>query len=353
MDVITKTDKNFVVKTEIKKDDIVFYNSLSEPFKFYGCFYKDGKFRRLPEDVAKGVSFGVHVYHSMPAGGRLRFKTNSAYVAIQTKYDIICKMPHCTLVGSAGFDLYAKENGQQIHKGSFIPPRDIESGFESVIDFDNRKEREITINFPLFTEVCELYIGLQKGCKLEPASEYTHQKPVVYYGSSITNGGCASRPGNTYQAVISRMLDCDFVNLGFNGNAKGEQEIADYIKGLDMSVFVYDYDHNAPTPEHLLDTHEKMFLTIREKNPSLPIIMTSRPKYQLNKEEKKRLKIIKQTYQNAIDRGDKNVYLLTNKELLKFSKGDGVVDKNHPNDLGFYSIAKAVGGVIKKIFNNV
>jgi hypothetical protein len=81
--------------------------------------------------------------------------------------------------------------------------------------------------------------------------------------------------------------------------------------------------------------------------------MTSRPKYQLNKDEKKRLKIIKQTYQNAIDRGDKNVYLLTNKELLKFSKGDGVVDKNHPNDLGFYSIAKAVGGVIKKIFNNV
>ena len=133
-----------------------------------------------------------------------------------------------------------------------------------MIDFDDRKEREITINFPLFTEVCELYIGLQKGCKLEPASEYTHQKPVVYYGSSITNGGCASRPGNTYQAVISRMLDCDFVNLGFNGNAKGEQEIADYIKGLDMSVFVYDYDHNAPTPEHLLDTHEKMFKAIKK-----------------------------------------------------------------------------------------
>ena len=349
MDLITKTDKNFVVKTEIKKDDIVFYNSLNAPFKFYGGLYLDGKFRRMPEDIARSVSSGVFCNHAMTAGVRLRFKTNSSYVAIQAKFGNVVKLPHCTLVGSTGFDLYAKENGQEIHMGSFIPPKDVESGFESVVDFDNRKKREITINFPIFTEVCELYIGLQKGCKLEPVSDYKIQKPIVYYGSSITHGGCASRPGNTYQAMISRRLGCDFINLGFSGNAKGEQEMADYIKDLDMSIFVYDYDHNAPTSEHLRDTHEKMFLTVREKNPSLPIIIMSRPRYQQTANEKERLNIIKQTYQNALDRGDENVYLLTNKELLKIAKGDAIVDKHHPNDLGFYSISIALGKLIKKI----
>jgi hypothetical protein len=116
-----------------------------------------------------------------------------------------------------------------------------------------------------------------------------------------------------YTSIISRELDINYINLGFSGNALAEKEISDYIKGLDMSIFVYDYDHNAPTLEHLQNTHERMFKEIRQAHPNLPIIIASRPKYYLTKEEKVRFKVIKQTYDNAIANGDKNVYLLGGK----------------------------------------
>ena len=171
----------------------------------------------------------------------------------------------------------------------------------------------------------------------------------MYYGSSVTQGGCASRPGMSYQGIISRRFDYDFINLGFSGNAKGEDAIAEYIKNLDMSVFVYDYDYNAPTVEHLNSTHEKMFKTIRKVNPNLPVIMMSRPKFNLTEIEEQRLNIIKTTYENAILKGDKNVYLLDGKKLTELCKNDGTVDNCHPTDLGFFSMAKAVGDIIEKI----
>ena len=73
-----------------------------------------------------------------------------------------------------------------------------------------------------------------------------------------------------YQAIIARRLGCNYVNLGFSGSAKGEEEMAKYIAGLDMSVFVMDYDHNAPDAQHLLDTHGRFFKIIREKKPIYP-----------------------------------------------------------------------------------
>ena len=171
----------------------------------------------------------------------------------------------------------------------------------------------------------------------------------MYYGSSITQGGCASRPGMSYQAIVSRRFDYDYINLGFSGNAKAEDTIIDYIKNLDMSIFIYDYDHNAPTVEHLANTHEKMFKAIREAHPNLPIIMMSRPKFKLTDLEEQRLEIIKTTYNNAIASGDKNVYLITGKELTALCGNEGTVDNCHPTDFGFASMAKAVGDVIEKI----
>ena len=117
-----------------------------------------------------------------------------------------------------------------------------------------------------------------------------------------------------------------------------------------MSVFVLDYDHNAPNEDHLRATHEKMFRAVRESNPSLPIILMSRPKHLLNKWEAERLEIITQTYKNALSRGDKNVYLLNNRELTALCGNEGTVDNCHPTDFGFASIAQAVISVIKKIF---
>ena len=344
---ITKIDSNFAVETSLNIENIKFYNIQEAPFSLYGIFYENGKYRRFPEQVAKTVNDRVHALHANTAGGRIKFVTDSPYVAIHATMSGISKMPHFPLTGTAGFDLYVGKKG--VYCGTFVPPYNISDGYESVIHFSNSAERELTINFPLYSEVSELYIGLDKNATLKKATGYKHKKPIVYYGSSITQGGCASRPGNSYQNIIARALSTDYINLGFSGSARAEDEIAQYIKRLDMSVFVYDYDYNAPTLQHLKDTHQRMFLTIRKQNPQLPIVILSRPHYNLNDAAKERLAVIRKTYEDAIAAGDKNVYLIDGPTLMQYAKNEGTVDNCHPNDLGFYSMAKVLTKQLRNI----
>lgn len=345
MSEISRVDKNFQIKTTIDKKDIRFYSVDEKPFNIYGVFKENGKYRRMPECVAKKVSEGVYELHTNTAGGRVRFVTDSSYVAINADMDILYKMPHFAFTGSMGFDLYADDK----YIKTFVPPCDMENGYESVIEFGTNKQREITINFPLYSDVKELYIGVEENSALSAATPYKNTKPIVYYGSSITQGGCASRPGTSYESIISRRFNYDFINLGFSGSAKAEDEMIDYIKKLDMSLFVYDYDHNAPSEEHLMKTHEKMFKAVRKENPSLPIIIMSRPKFYLTDEEERRLNIIEATYNNAVSAGDKNVYFINGRKLTELCENEGTVDNCHPTDFGFASMAKAVGDVIENI----
>jgi lysophospholipase L1-like esterase len=205
------------------------------------------------------------------------------------------------------------------------------------------------IHFPLYNNVKELYIGLQKGKTFKEPTQYSNPQKIVYYGSSITQGGCVSRPDLAYPNQVSVKLDCDFVNLGFSGSAKGEPVMAEYVAGLNPDIFVMDYDHNAPTTEHLKETHSRMFEIIRKANPDLPVVMMTRPKFFLTDEEKERLEIIRKTYLDAQNNGDEKVYLITGEELMSVAGNEGTVDDCHPNDLGFFSMAKAVEKVLGKI----
>lgn len=344
MSSVSSVDKNLKVETNIKKEGLKFYDIKETPFKVYGVIYEDGTYRRIPQKVACSVSKNVALLNRNTAGGRVRFKTDSSFVVIKSKGET-GKLPHMALVGVAGFDLYV----EKVHTATFMPPNDTTWGFESIAEFGREKKmREITINFPLYSCVEELYIGLDEKAALEAPKEYTITKPVVFYGSSITQGGCASRPGTCYQGYVSRKFDCDYINLGFSGNAKAEDEIAEYIANLDMSLFVYDYDHNAPTVEHLEKTHERMFKIIREKNPDLPIIMMPRPKYDISVTEDLRAQVIMKTYNNAKEAGDNNVYFISSKELCELCGDEGTVDRCHPTDAGFLSMAKAVCDCIEK-----
>ncbi len=344
MSDIAKIDKNFEVKTNIAKDDIKFYSINEAPFNIYGVTLENGRYRRMPKKVAQSVSEGVYYLHSNTAGGRVRFVTDSSYVAISVEMDKVAKRPHFALTGTAGFDLYSDDN----YIRTFIPPCDIENRYESVIELGEKKLRDLTINFPLYSDVLKMYIGASEDAVLQESAPYVNDKPIVYYGSSITQGGCASRPGRCYQSIISRRYNCDYINLGFSGNAKAEDELIEYIKTLKMSLFVYDYDHNAPTVEHLRSTHEKMFKAIRSENPNIPIIMMSRPKVNLSEDEKERRSIVEETYKNALGAGDKNVYFIGGETLMELCGDEGTVDGCHPTDFGFASMAKAIGDVIEK-----
>ena len=339
-------DPNFVVPTKLEREDIRFYNVLEAPFAIHGVYYEDGKFRRMPEAVAETVSGGVLRLHAYTTGGRVRFRTDSPYIAVSVRIGERNLYSHISTVGSAGMDLYLESSNRCIK--SFIPPRAVGEHYESLIDITLKGVQDYTINLPLFAEVVSLHIGLAEGAQLLPPKPLPCSKKVVFYGSSITHGGCASRPGNSYEAMLARRFGFDYVNLGFSGNAKGEDAMAAYIAGLDMDVFVYDYDHNAPNPEHLLETHEKMFRRIREAHPHIPIVMMCRPRYHVNDITARRIEIICATYAHAKAAGDDKLWLLTGPELMALCGEDGLVDACHPNDFGFASMAKAVGDLFER-----
>ena len=346
---ITRIDKNFAVPSTVERENLYYYDIEQEPFRIYGVKKENGKFRRMPEAVAASVSEGVYSLHTNTAGGRVRFVTDSPFVAVHAEIEGIARFGHMTPTGVAGLDMYSREDGIERAVGSFIPRYGMEKGFEYIIDFTERRERVVTINFPLYSDLIKLYVGLEQGAVLKEPPAYTYPVPVVSYGSSITQGGCANRPGNCYQHILTRQFDCDHLNLGFSGWARAEDEMIDWVKQLDMSVFIYDYDHNAPTLEHLKATHEKMFKAVREAHPKLPIIIMPRPKYYLSSEEKARAEVVRTTYKNAVAAGDENVYYIDGPTLMAECRDNGLVDRNHPTDLGFYSMAKAIAPVLGEL----
>ena len=136
---ISKIDSNFKVETKIEKDDIKFYNIDEAPFKIYGIFKENGKYRRLSEEVSKSVSQRVYELHANTAGGRVRFVTDSQYVAIHAKMGVLGRMSHFALTGSAGFDMYSDNR----YVKTFTPPYDMVDSYESIFEFGEKKKREI------------------------------------------------------------------------------------------------------------------------------------------------------------------------------------------------------------------
>ena len=348
---ISKIDPNVLTQCAINQNEAVFYNAESNPFRIYGVCREGTHFRRIPDEVARSVSQGVYDLHTFTSGGRIRFVTDSDFVAIFAKDTYIANFSFMCRTGAGGLDLYVGAGRNPQYVGTFHPPVEPAKDFQGIIRFSSREKRCITINLPQYGFMKKLYIGLNRDAVLETAPDYTVEKPIVYYGSSITNGCAVSRPGNSYESLLSRWLDCNYRNLGFAGNAKGEDAMTDYIASLDMSAFVMDYDHNAPTVEHLRATHERMFRRIRTAQPELPILIMSRPKIHLLPHEEERLSIIRETYEHAIAQGDRNVYMLDGKALMAIAGEDGLVDNCHPNDLGFFSMARAVEPVLRQMLN--
>ncbi|MBE6714876.1 MAG: hypothetical protein E7575_06315 [Ruminococcaceae bacterium] len=350
MKTAVEVDKNLQVPFEVEKDGILFYNVTKEPFRLFGVIYENEKFRRMPERAAKNISDGVFSLHTNTSGGRVRFRTNSKRIVLDAKMSGIGRMPHFSLTGTAGFDMYIRKSSRDIFSGTFVPHLDITDGYESSLYLDGEMH-DITINFPLYSGVDVLLIGIDKDAELLPFSEpYIGEAPIVYYGSSITQGGCASKAGNSYPAIISRQLDRDFVNLGFSGCAKGEKAMAEYIASLPMSLFVMDYDYNAPTKTHLEDTHKSFYEIVRASHPETPIIMISAPTGPNFLDDMKgRKRIIYENYKESVAAGDRNIYFIDGESIFANQTNDGTVEGCHPNDIGFSYMAQTIGDKIAKI----
>lgn len=348
---IEQIDKNFAKQEVEIKDGKATYRLPYEKFSLFGLQYdRDNKrFTRLPDAVAKATSVNVTALATNTAGGRLCFKTNSPFIELSAKYPALCNMRHMPLTGSSGFSLFENTpNGEKLVGILNAYPAD-QQGFSSVCALNGDALREYILYFPLYNDIYQLTIALDEKAKVQPFNPYQDKLPILYYGSSITQGGCASRPDNSYQAIICKKNRIDYINLGFSGSAKGEKAMAEYLSKIPCSIFVCDYDHNAQTPEDLQNTHYPLYETFRKANPKTPILFLTRPDYKTVDDEK-RIEIVKATYEKAKVQGDKKVYFISGKTFFQGGQVcDYTVDNCHPTDHGFAAMADKIYPVIQEI----
>ena len=339
-------DRNFAVNSDLGRDDIRFFDVKKTPEFLFGLRFDEDRFFRMPEDFAANFSDGMFSLNRCTSGGRVRFRTNSPFVAISIQLSRHEVMRHMAPSGSTGFDLYV--DGRFFR--AFLPSAgNMLKDYDRIEYIGNGEEHEILIHFPLYNRVEHVHIGVQENAWVTEAKPYAVERPVVFYGSSITQGGCVSRPGIAYPAYISRWFNCDFVNLGFSGNAKGEQSMAEYVASLDPSVFVMDYDHNTPTYEHLVATHYAFYKRFRELRPTTPVVMVTAPDVRWYPNLYARRDLIRRNYEAAVAAGDDRVFFVDGESLMGGDDWDScTVDGSHPNDLGHYMMAKGIAPAVKE-----
>ena len=301
-------------------------------------------FSRFSKEIAEKVSPGVAIQSQFSAGGRLRFKTNSKNIALRLDIPL--------MEVEIGFDLYRFENGSDKYCGTFRKGESFlaQGSYDTdLLSIPEGNGTSFTLNFPPYAQISSVQIGIDEDASFSVGDKYCNSKPVVIYGSSITHGAYASRAGMTYPAQISQKYNIDFYNFGFGGNAKGEQEMYNFLASLEMSAFVSDLDHNLYDPGQLEARHLPLYTTIREKHPDVPYVIITRPDYHKNpKRYQPRMDIIKKTYDYALSKGDKNVYFIEGRTLYGDDFHNCTKDGTHPNDLGFYRMASVIGPVVAK-----
>lgn len=342
---IERIDKNFDLRQKINVDGARVYEIPSKQFALYGVSFDveaDG-FVRMSPKVAETVSEGVFGLCKFTAGGRLCFTTDSPFIKIAVEYEALGLMPHMPLTGSSGFSLFEMtEHGEKFIANLAPTPGD-KTGFAAVAQLGANGKKNYVMYFPLYNMVSRLFVALDGNASVQPWKPYRAIAPILYYGSSITQGGCASRPDNSYQALICKQNNIDFINLGFSGSAKAEKEMVAYLGGVNCSLFVCDYDHNAPNAEYLQETHYALYEAYRKAQPQTPILFISRPDIMRATDGELRKKIIYSTYLKAKRAGDENVYFLSGKSFYgKKASWYFSVDGCHPTDYGFAKMADKI-----------
>ncbi len=320
-----------------------------EPRKVCGIpFWEEKKiFERLPIELRESLPNLEFLGRRCP-GARVGFRTDAVEFTLKVAFK--------TLIPDFGMSLYACQSvavmigeRQNARFYGLAFPTDYNTlVFEKTFEKSSQME-EVTLWLPRNEELESVEISFPDEARVESPTPYRYG-PALYYGSSITEGGCCSSVTNGYNALLCRWLDLDYYNMGFSSNAKGELEMADYLNTIDFSVFIMDYDHNAPSPKHLLETHESFFKRIRKAHPNTPILLLSKPDFKGTEEDLERRTIVRQTYNNAVSAGDKNVYYIDS--ATYFSQKDRnlcFVDGVHPNDLGFYRMAECILPVMKEM----
>lgn len=333
----------------------VVYTDLSA-FPLYGKVSEETneRYERLPSRL-EGVSRGPVWYLGRNSAGLyIRFRSNSTSIYARWESTFNNSMTHMTDTGTKGLDLYALVDGEWRHVCS-AQPQGKKSEREIISNMDP-VEREYMLYLSLYDGVMSLEIGVDEGAFIgHPAVDRpSREKPVVMYGTSILQGGCANRPGMAHTNIIGRRLDREVINLGFSGNALLDIEIAELMASVaDPGLYVLDYVPNA-SAEAIDKVGEDFFRIIRNAHPDVPVIFIEDVIFPTTQFDNRLLEEVttknaaqKRLYDRLKKSGEKKIYYISAKGMIG-DDGEATVDGIHFTDLGAMRYVDHVIPVMKK-----
>lgn len=316
-----------------------------------GWWKEQAKLQRLPDRLKAEMPSKVWKLSMAPAGVRLRFRTDTINLGISATTGTY-KLAPSPPIALIGMDVYS--DGRYL--GSALP--DDKMVLEKKFALGAEKAmHDVEIYLPIGAPTVVKEITLDLGAKLEAGSAYSQEKPIVYYGSSITQGAQSSNPGVAFPCFIGRWLNMDFVNLGFSGNGLGEPALASAVAEIDASVYVVDYWANPP-PEVYEKTFPEFIAIIRAKHTETPIVVTG-PYYnpsevfgsRMGQYQLEKRKLIPRLVQEKQKAGDKNIHYVDGFDLISPEQADALSDARHANSYGMFLYARGLEPMLRKVLN--
>ncbi|WP_248137918.1 SGNH/GDSL hydrolase family protein [Bacillus infantis] len=342
--------------SEEQAEKLIWHDPKEAPFVISGFawFQDEKKYRRLPSEPDWIIPDIVSRLADCTAGGQIRFQTNAKTIAVKVKLSGKADMSNMPATGQCGFDCYIGPAG---HKHFVNITRYEPTLQEYELAFFEREETDllpITLNFPLYQGVGEVLVGANEGAVISEPAPFDSGRKIILYGTSILQGGCASRPGMAYPNIISRKINLEFINLGFSGSGRGEPNMAKIIRTIENpACLVLDYEPNCVSTELYKKTLPEFIRIYRETHPYVPIILVSKFPYaaeavdrQLYEDRIARLVFQKNLVQELQQKGDQNITFIEGTNMLGEYTNEATVDGVHPTDLGFIKMAEYLGPVI-------
>lgn len=318
---------------------------LGENEYFYG---------RFPGRAKSQVREVLWMKSEQTAGLVARFSTNAPSISVRYQVEGTTAFEHMPATGVSGVDLYAldKKKGWEWPGFTYLFNDTIQYFFDSL---RTGGQKEFYLYLPLYVKLKWLEIGIPAGFEFNPLPA-RKEKPIVIYGTSIVQGGCASRPGMAWTSILGRKLKQPVINLGFSSNGLLETPVISLLCELDAGVYVLDCLPNliAYPPGEISRRIKDAVIKIRKERPTTPIILAEHGDANINLLDKhlhqqflKVNQVAAETYRDLVKSGIKNLHYLSAAEIN--IDIDGTVDGQHPNDLGMSLYARAYYQKIKTI----
>ncbi len=313
-----------------------------------GLGFRDLKspYDRLPARAEGVVREAVWNLSRDSAGAVVRFTTDSK--EIRARWTLTNKRlsgPNMTPIGASGLDLYVKTREGKWHWLGVGRPTQVPTNTDTLISGLPVGSREYMLYLPLYNGVTQVEVGVVKGASIAKVPTARRAKPIVFYGTSITHGASASRPGMCHPAMLGRWLDREVINLGFSGNGRMEAEVTKFLVEIDAGVFVLDCLPNM-TAKDIQANAEPCVRMIRAAHPKTPILLVEDRNYSdnfLNATRRERNetnhKAMQEVYAKMKRDKVAGLYYLKADHLLA-ADGEDTIDGSHPTDLGFLRQAR-------------